>query len=341
MNRIEFIFVFLIGLFPCKGAEAQNLIPNSSFEEYTGCPGPNVFLQHTLFWKKMENHAGTPDQFLSDCPYNKVGQSEMAKNQFPHSGNGFIGLFAHGDQLREYAIVKLKEPLVAGRIYEVEFWVRPAAGYGTVINSLGIHFSVDEAVGPSPKSLAAVALAEHVGNPSSRLIDDTQNWTAIRGTYLAQGNERYVTLGNFRADGDTQSKVINQNCIRSDRSYMLIDDVSVKTPPVMVTTKVKDKFSSLKKYVDIFVWDHEVEDGDSINIYVNDKMVLSHYLIRKKKKKLKISLEAGSNLFKVEAINLGRIPPNTVSISISDKTKKKNYILNSTLKESEAIEITY
>ena len=45
--------------------------------------------------------------------------------------------------------------------------------------------------------------------------------------------------------------------------------------------------------------------------------------------------------FELEALNLGKYPPNTVAIIVSDGKKSKRIILNSNLKISEAINIVW
>ena len=344
------ILTWLLGSVTCY---AQNLVPNPGFESNTGCPGPSVFLQHTEHWSGIDNHGGTPDLYRSDCPYNRVGETQMAPGQYPREGKCFIGLFTRGDELREYCTVELLEPLVKGQTYLVEYWVRPATGYGTVINSFGLHFSMERVQGPSSRSLNHVPLVEHISNPTERMLSDTAAWTAISGKYTAEGGERYITLGNFRGDADTRGRVIKENCIRPDRSYLLIDQVSVKAevstppnPPVAtgtdtLSTTVVSKFVSDSPYLTVHIWDHKEIDGDIINILLNDRIVLRAYTIRRRKKKLKIPLAPGSNTLSLQALNLGSIPPNTAAITLSDSHHKRNFVLNSTLQQSEAIEIVF
>lgn len=355
------ISILLLILAICApNAQSQNLIPNPSFEETTGCPGASVFLKNTNHWHRIENHYGSPDQYYGDCSYNGV-VNPMAPGQKPYEGVGYAGQFCFGDKLREYMTVKLCEPMVKDSNYSIEFFIMPAAGYGTAIDSYGVHFSAAEPKGSSDRSLAVLELEEHIGNPKGNLINDTVNWTPIKGVYRAKGGERYATFGNFRADANCANEVMKEICIRSDRSYMLIDgvevvDASLKedvlelvNPIEHVTLDtnnlnerelvVRYLFETKKSKVELLFWDHLKQDGDIVNVMLNDSLLLDHYLITKQKNKIELSLEPGEYYLKLIAVNLGEIPPNTCSIRIFDSKKRRTFVLNSDMGKTESIKI--
>lgn len=332
---------------------SQELIPNSGFEETTGCPGASVFLKHVDYWEKIDNHRGTPDQYYADCSYNGLN-NPMAPGQRAYAGKGFAGSFCFGSNLREYMKVPLNVPMLKDSVYKIEFYVLPATGYGTFIDSYGVHFSAEAPKGPGDLSLATVPLKEHVGNPQGKLIKDTVNWTKISGTYKAKGGEKYATFGNFRLDRATKHKLFKQNSIVAGRAYILIDGVSLdfankeeetpeEHPDTLIVEErelvVKNEFRTVKRKVKITIWDHVKEDKDSVNLYLNDGILLDHYPISKKKHKIKLELEEGKHLLKLHALNLGDIPPNTATIKVSDGTHKETFILRSGLDRTECLQI--
>ena len=72
----------------------------------------------------------------------------------------------------------------------------------------------------------------------------------------------------------------------------------------------------------IYIWDKNIEDGDKINLSINDERILSNYLTKNKKRKLEYKLMKGINNIYIEAINNGDTPPNTTSVELVDlKTK--------------------
>jgi len=93
--------------------------------------------------------------------------------------------------------------------------------------------------------------------------------------------------------------------------------------------------------ISIDIWDHGRQDGDIVSIYVNGKTIISKHLLtyRRKNISFKIDPSKPNDLF-LYAHNLGKAPPNTVSIEISDGTTSEKIILNSDLKSCEAVLIS-
>lgn len=100
--------------------------------------------------------------------------------------------------------------------------------------------------------------------------------------------------------------------------------------------KVKE---SAKTHIEL--WDNNIEDGDIISLYVNEKCVLSkHRLTKDKKPVYELPLLKGKNIITMYAENLGDLPPNTASISININGKVvKTLNLKSDMNSSEAIEL--
>ncbi len=90
--------------------------------------------------------------------------------------------------------------------------------------------------------------------------------------------------------------------------------------------------------ISIKLWDHGRKDGDVVSIYLNGEAIVSKYLLEYTKKVFEIKLDPSkpNDLF-LYAHNLGKFPPNTVSIEISDGKISENIILNSDLKSCEAV----
>jgi len=330
---------------------SQELIPNSGFEEITGCPGSSVFLKNVKYWSKIDNHRGTPDQYYADCSYNGLN-NPMAPGQRSFEGKGFAGSFCYGSGLREYMKVPLNSVMIKDSVYKIEFYVLPATGYGTFIDSYGVHFSIDPPKGKDQMSLEVVPFKEHVGNPQGQLITDTVNWTKISGIYKAQGGEKYATFGNFKSDLNTEQKFFKKNAIVGGRSYILIDGVildfaskknsvphSEKANNEERTLVIENDFVTTKRTVSITIWDHMQEDKDSVNLYLNDDILLDHFPILKKKHKITLRLEPGEHLIKLHALNLGTIPPNTAAIKVSDGRQRETFVLSSDMDKTECLRI--
>jgi len=351
-NLVSLFFLVLMSSYADR-LNAQNIVRNPGFEENTGCPGASVFLTNTKHWSSVQNHQGTPDLFWKDCAYNGIGKNRMAPNQLPKAGEGFIGLFCAGDDLREYCTTELSEAMKAGEIYAVEFWVRPAAGYGTGINSFSAHFSQDAIVGQG--NLRSLPLEPHITNLEDRMLNDTSKWVSISGEYTAIGGEKYLTLGNFRNDGSTKREVFNNACIRPDRSYILLDEVtvvkvsdvqevtpvdtSIVVPVISINTKIRDVYYAKSNQLSIEVWDNNVEDGDSVRILLNEKALSEGLGIKKRTQTLKFELSQNDNLLVIQALNLGSRPPNTLALKITDGKSSKKIMFTTDLKNAQAIKV--
>ena len=94
--------------------------------------------------------------------------------------------------------------------------------------------------------------------------------------------------------------------------------------------------------ISVCIYDKNRLDGDVVSIYINGELVKENITVTKTKYEFTITLQEGSNLIVMEAINLGTVPPNTAGISITEKDKKAKLItLISDLKKSGTLEIIY
>lgn len=90
--------------------------------------------------------------------------------------------------------------------------------------------------------------------------------------------------------------------------------------------------------IQIILWDHGRQDGDLVSIYLNGEEVIKKHLLTYREVVFEIDLdtEQKNDLF-LYAHNLGRFPPNTVSIKIKDNSSTEEIVLNSDLKSCESV----
>jgi len=70
--------------------------------------------------------------------------------------------------------------------------------------------------------------------------------------------------------------------------------------------------------IKLFIWDANKEDGDKIELKINNKIILNNFETRNKRKKIRLGLEEGENIIEIKATNLGTSPPNTSRIELVD-----------------------
>jgi len=94
--------------------------------------------------------------------------------------------------------------------------------YGFATNRIGAYFSNDTAY-----ALGGCILG-YIPQITSNMIDptfaDSSNWMLFLPSFIANGGEEFLTIGNFFDDGNTLSDSIGglYNC-----AYYWIDDVSL------------------------------------------------------------------------------------------------------------------
>ena len=101
---------------------------------------------------------------------------------------------------------------------------------------------------------------------------------------------------------------------------------------------VQVPFSS---YITISVWDYAAEDGDYIDLYLNNTMLLQNHLLLTEQYKLhniNINPPPGTNTLVAYALNEGSSSPNTLGIQINYGDTIK---MNPGMLTGEAIEITW
>ena len=88
-------------------------------------------------------------------------------------------------------------------------------------------------------------------------------------------------------------------------------------------------------------YDNGEIDGDSISVFVNKQLVLSHQGLEAKAFNLYLLLDSTRELTEVSmfAENLGRIPPNTALMIITDGVNRYEVFLSSSLTENATVEL--
>lgn len=111
------------------------------------------------------------------------------------------------------------------------------------------------------------------------------------------------------------------------------------TPPEKRQLKIIKNFNIAPKVVTIDVWDNDVEDGDRVSVMLNDRWILRNYAVTKNKKKVEITLSAGVNKLVFHADNLGKMPPNTATLSFYDGKELRTIALKSDMESSQGINL--
>lgn len=221
--------------------EAQNLVPNPSFEEFDTCLYNCCFNvgDRPLYWNRWDQ---SPDYFhacagdlagvdtLMDVPWNGWTW------QYAQDGEGYVGMTCfEPNDFRELVGAPLLEPLVVGQTYYVSFWVNTATEGSYwwarwACNNQGVLFTMHEHLwsgntGAGPEFIPRNYAQVH--HPT--VLTDTANWTHVSGSFVADSAYQYIVLGNFFDNAHTDT--VHLNAQPSLAAYYLYDAICVSQVP--------------------------------------------------------------------------------------------------------------
>lgn len=226
MKKLMHILV----LFTLFQSSAQNLVPNPSFELKTDCPwggGLSLVLEGWF-------EAGTvwSVDYFNRCDVS--GDYSVPSNTtfYQDDNRGCDGYVASvlwntfSQNAREHIGIELNEPMVVGERYYLSFaTVRSGTHnkWDLPIRNVSMRLSEVEFIAPN----GPVDNFAHL--TSSTIIQDTMNWVRITGSIIADSAYRYVYLGNFFTDSNTETMTLNCSGCSNSQAYYLFDDVCIST----------------------------------------------------------------------------------------------------------------
>ena len=224
----KFITIILspaILIFTYSKLSAQtNLVLNPSLELYDSCPYNFSQINFASNWFQPLQPSGSTDYFNWCTSSSNVSTPiNFFGYQVPKTGIAFGGFGVHSlsPNQREYIEVGLQASLQGGNRYCVSFYVSLADNSKYAINSMGLFFSNDSLFS---SNFLYINQTPQILNANGILMD-TLNWILISGTYIASGGERFITIGNFENDSNTQLDSVNLGGY--PWAYYYIDDVSI------------------------------------------------------------------------------------------------------------------
>lgn len=233
-------FLHILLLLSFSG-NAQNLVPNGSFEEYSQCPEQNElnngqferctgwsFCMSTPdYFNVCNNSVPGPNQGMVGVPENFWGK------QSAFEGSAYIGLVLYDFSLdqeivqdAEYPYVKLNSPLKPCTKYGISMRISLAEESSHGSAHIGIHLSKTPLVGFQLQEL----LGLEPNWESSEIISDTSNWSLLTGEFSVHGGESYLSIGNFFGYNESDTQFNDSNLIHvfnSYGTYFYLDSISI------------------------------------------------------------------------------------------------------------------
>jgi hypothetical protein len=222
MKKITLIFFIITRL-----SAQYNLVPNYSFEDTANCPQT----QNSVGWSAppwVSPTWNTPDYFHScnsgvgwgnyvSTPQNFTGF------QNPKTGLAYCGVSSYsGGDSREYIETNLLDTLKAEKSYCVKFFISLSDSSKFSSDDFGLHLRPTFYQNFSDGLVLPFIPQITYNGP---ILNDSVNWTEIKGEFFAQGNEYYIIIGSFSPDSQINT---DTNSTKPDYwAYYYIDDVSV------------------------------------------------------------------------------------------------------------------
>lgn len=253
-SYLPVLIMLSAALFAQQNGEIQkNLVPNGSFENYRKKSGN---IKNAIPWQ----------QIASVDYYQQPLTNDTTAQKGARTGTCYAGL-RFQKKYKEFMQVKLADALHRGTTYEFEMYVRLAFWSNASLKSFGALFT--KTGYKSQGDVVRSALIDSVSKKGS-FINGYQ-WFRIKGKYLADGGEKYLTIGNFSPNVKKDMTRMNIFKLGFKEAYYFVDDVSL----------VKEKIVAEKVKVEIVGSFSINNEEDSVlevknNIKVGEKVTLKN-----------------------------------------------------------------
>jgi OOP family OmpA-OmpF porin len=238
----------------CFEAKTQtNLVYNGDFELYSSCPltesgGTQPIKEVTKCSGWDIATWGTSDYFNScsnNFTYQPVGvPKNLVGYQNAYSGEGYTGGFFYlmgyttNGHYREYIQGSLINTLQTGKKYNFSLQLSLANSSALSIKYIGIVFSNSKI--QQLNTWKPLTNTPDISFTSPTFYNDSLNWVMLSGSYIANGTENYLTIGNFTDSLGTDTfRLLPFDSDAPDfSSYYYIDDVKLYEFDSVITTQV-------------------------------------------------------------------------------------------------------
>jgi outer membrane protein OmpA-like peptidoglycan-associated protein len=219
-----------MSIFSFSFGQGENIVENGSFESLSGKAKKLGAIEMATGWVSptgVRADLFTPGSKVPDIstPVNLYGHED------PNEGENYAGIvaYSYNDKMpRTYISTKLSTPLKKGMTYCVQFNVALAELSKYSCNSIGAHISKKPF---STEEKTSIIDKTHVLHRDNKVFNGLYGWDKICATFVADGGEKYITIGNFT----NNEKVVTEKNKKPDdikgtvliAAYYYIDDVSI------------------------------------------------------------------------------------------------------------------
>lgn len=212
--------------------EGENLIENGGFESVDKSPKKLGSIESATGW--VSPTGVRADLFTA----NKIPDISVPENiygkEHPKEGGNYAGIvgYSYGNKIpRSYVMTKINVPLKKGLRYCVKFNVSLSEASKYATNNMAAKLSKKPFGTDSKLPLIDEPSLVHYNN-DHKIMSARYDWTEVCGTFVAEGGEKYITIGNFNSDDETKSERMKKdpkvNVTQIVAAYYYVDDVTVR-----------------------------------------------------------------------------------------------------------------
>lgn len=223
------ITLFIVLLFCNKNAEAQNIVPNPSFEQYSNCPSALNQLNYCNYWRR--GNLSSTDYYHSCSTTTITGVPDNSMGNQLSSANAYTGIIAYStysstvQNYQEYLVTNIPA-LEVGARYKVTVIVSLADDSRYACSGLGVLFFRDMFL-DTVHTNSYINRSPQVDYISYGLVTNAASWTTLVDTFVADSSYTNMVIGNFRAD--TAIETLDRSSFyTSGAAYYYIDSVAVE-----------------------------------------------------------------------------------------------------------------
>ena len=247
MSRNNLVRVLCALLFAYSGEAQINLVRNPSFEQYAQCQPRTQNIKYANYWTPISDTVfsatdtlgpvGCTPEFCHTCMPHYCQVSIPLSTwyyHYPRTGNGMAHVIMyHSDTVdtpsfnrRDYLQGRLLERLTNAKKYSCFFYISFIQTSAYACNNIGAY--LDDGSIDTTTQCGMPQTMYHPQINDTSIYTDTLHWRKIEGTFIANGTEKFVTIGNFFDDAHTNAIYINYwNYGSLYPAHYLIDDVGV------------------------------------------------------------------------------------------------------------------
>lgn len=212
---------------------ANNLSPNPGFEANDGIKTLKVTGQLKEFCPQW----GSPNKTSADLYHVESKSTKTAApindygNQMPYEGNSYAGVRAYtkdAKKYRTYLQAKFNQRLSKDKIYCFKFNISLSDNSKFAVNNFGVFIS-DRKI--SNANDFALSYEPQILDKNNKVLNTTETWETICGSYMAKGNEEYFIIGSFGIDDklkvEKMKKAPGATGVAQNDAYYYIDGIEI------------------------------------------------------------------------------------------------------------------